>query len=275
MDVAGKNVIISGAARGIGKQIAIQMAVNGANVLINTRNPETLKQVLEEAKSVAKGKVVAYLADVGNREEVEAMFDYMIEELGGVDVVVNNAAIVPGRGFLAADEVWFDNVIKTNLYSVFYMSHRAAKEMVKRGAKGSIINFSSIGSTRAHRNSLAYDTSKGGIDAFTRALALELGPWEIRVNAISPACILGAHVREMTPERVAEKNPADFVTPIPRQGTPEDIANLVQFLASEASGYITGQVLSIDGGMSIQARPYQINPLLINPQNFKEQEIEI
>ena len=275
MDVAGKNVLVTGAARGIGRQIAMQMAQSGANVLVNTRNADTLAEVKADVEAVAKGKVAAFLADVGEREQVEAMFDCMIEEFGGVDVLVNNAAIGPSKAFLLYDDEWWENTLRINLDSVFYASRRAVKEMIKRGSKGSIINFSSIGATKSHRQMLAYDTSKGGVEAFTRALAVEMGPWEIRVNAISPASIVGFFVREIDPEVAARKNPNDFQNPIPRQGTPEDVANLTQFLASDASSFITGQIIAIDGGLGIQARPFVTAPLHITPQNIAEKGVEL
>jgi len=273
MIVTGKNVLVTGAARGIGRQIAMQMAAGGANVLVNTRNEETLAQLYSDVKKIAKGKVAHYLADVSDKNQVEKMFDHMISEFDGVDVVVNNAAIGPGKAFLLFDEEWWDNILRINLYSVFYTSHRAVKEMIKRKSKGSIINFSSIGATKAHRQMVAYDTSKGGIEAFTRALAVEMAPWEIRVNAISPASILGFFVREMDPIIAAKKDPADFQTPIPRQGTPEDVANIVQFLASDASSYITGQIIAVDGGLGVQARPFSNSRLDITPQNIEEKGV--
>lgn len=273
MNVTGKNAVVTGAARGIGRAIAMQLAAGGANVLVNTRNTETLAQVKADVESVAKGKVASYLADVGSCGEVEAMFDHMTEAFGGVDIVVNNAAIGPHKPFLQFDNEWWDEILRINLNSVFYTSRRAVKEMIKCKSHGSIINFSSIGATKSHRGMVAYDTSKGGIEAFTRALAVEVAPWEIRVNAISPASILGFFVKEMDPEITAKKDPKDFQTPIPRQGTAEDVANLTQFLASDASSYITGQIIAIDGGLGIQARPFNNSPLEITPQNIHEFDI--
>ncbi len=275
MNVSGKNVLVTGAARGIGRGVAMQMAANGANVLVNTRNEATLAKVLEDVKAVAKGKVTSFLADVGYKVQVEAMFDHMVAEFGGVDVVVNNAAIGYGRPFLLADEEWWNEVIRVNLSSVFFTCRRAVKEMIKRGSKGSIINLSSIGATKSHRQIVAYDASKGGVDAFTKALAVEMGPWDIRVNAISPAVIVGNPALMLDPEIVAKKDPNDFHTPILRQGTPEDIANLVQFLASDASSFITGQSISVDGGLGIQARPHQLSPLEITPRNLFDKGVDL
>jgi NAD(P)-dependent dehydrogenase (short-subunit alcohol dehydrogenase family) len=273
MRLSGKSAIVTGAARGIGREIAIGLAENGADVLVNTRNDETLEAVRRDVAAVATGQVAAYKADVGYRDQVEAMFDHAIERFGKVDIVVNNAAVGPSKPFLLFDEAWWRDILRTNLDSVFFTCHRAVREMIKRGVKGSIINFSSIGSTKAHRQMIAYDVSKGGIDSLTRALALEVAPWEIRVNAISPASILGFFVKEMDPAVAARKDPMDFQTPIPRQGTPRDVANLVLFLASDESSYITGQIIPIDGGISVQARPVKFSPLTITPQNIGQFKI--
>jgi len=269
MDMKGKSVIITGAGRGIGRAVALDMARAGASVFVNALDQESLDGVLDEVRRESTGgKCAGYVCDVGSRENVERMYDHMVAELGGVDVVVNNAAICYAKPFLQYDDEWWDENVRVNLSSVYYMCHRGVREMIKRGSKGSIINLSSIGATRAHRNVVAYDACKGAVEALTRALALETAPWEIRVNAISPASILGFYVPEMDPEKAARKDPNDFQTPLPRQGTPGDVANLVRFLASDASGYITGQVISIDGGLGIQSRPHQLSPLIITPQNI-------
>lgn len=272
--VAGRVAIVTGAARGIGRAIAMTLAKEGADVLVNTRNEETLEAVYRDVKNVAsKGKVTKFLADVSDEIQVNQMFDHAIEVFGKVNIVVNNAAIVcPLPALQYTTEHW-EKVLKTNLYSVYYTCTRAAKEMVRRGEKGSLINFSSIGATQPHRQLLAYDTSKGAIESFTRAMALELAPFDITSNAIAPAAILGASVAPMPPELVAKRDPKDFATPITRQGEPQEVADLVLFLASPESAYITGQIIPIDGGLSVQARPAAIAPLEITPLNWKEKNI--
>jgi NAD(P)-dependent dehydrogenase (short-subunit alcohol dehydrogenase family) len=145
--------------------------------------------------------------------------------------------------------------------------------MVKGGHQGSVINFSSIGAQKPHRQMLAYDTAKGGVEAMTKAFALEFAPWFIRFNAVSPASILGYFVKEMPAEVLEAKRQEDFATPIPRQGTPEDCADLVLFLASPESSYITGQVINIDGGLSSQARPPIISALKITPATIGEYDV--
>jgi NAD(P)-dependent dehydrogenase (short-subunit alcohol dehydrogenase family) len=276
MRLQGKTALITGAARGIGLEMAVMMAQNGANVIVNTRNPETLALAAAQVRErTGQTKVGAFLADVGDKAQVEAMFDYAIENFGQVDVIVNNAAIAYAKPFLLYDDAWWNEMLRVNLNSVYYTCHRGVKEMIKKGVAGSIINFSSIGATKPHRQMLAYDTCKGAIESFTRALALEVAPWEIRVNAISPASILGFYVKEMDPEIAAKKDPKDFQTPIPRQGTPVDVANLAIFLASDESTYITGQIIPIDGGISVQARPYPFSKVAITPQNIKEMNLDL
>jgi 3-oxoacyl-[acyl-carrier protein] reductase len=249
------------------------LAENGADVLVNTRNEETLEAVYQDVKKVATGKVAKYLADVGYEDQVNAMFDHAIAEFGKVNILINNAAVNKNRPVLEYTSDFFEENLRVNLYAVFYTSTRAAREMVKRGVKGSIVNFSSIGARQPHRQMLAYDTAKGAIESMTKAMALELAPFDITVNAISPASIVGNFVRQMDPEIQKRRDPRDFVTPITRQGTPEDVANLVLFLSSEESSFITGQVVAIDGGLSAQARPAMIAPVEITPLNIAEYDI--
>lgn len=272
--VSGRSAIVTGAARGIGRAIAMRLAEEGADVLVNTRDPKTLEAVYQEVKMVAKGgKVAKYLADVSYEDQVEAMFDHAIAEFGKVNIVVNNAAVTNPRPALQYTSDFWEENLRINLFSVYYTCTRAAREMVKAGEKGSLINFSSVGAKQPHRQLLAYDSSKGAIDTLTRALALELAPFDITVNAIAPASILGFCVPKMASAKAAARDPKDFATPITRQGTPEDVADLALFLASPESSYITGQIIAIDGGLSVQARPALIAPLEITPLNLSEKEI--
>lgn len=272
--VSGRSAIVTGAARGIGRAVAMRLAQEGADVLVNTRDPNTLEAVYEDVKKAAKGgKVAKFLADVSYEDQVESMFDHAVTEFGKINIVVNNAAISNPRPALQYTSDFWEENLRINLFSVYYTCTRAAREMVKAGEKGSLINFSSIGATKPHRQLLAYDSSKGAIDALTRALALELAPFDITVNAIAPASILGFCVAKMDPVKAAARDPKDFATPITRQGTPEDVAELALFLASQESSYITGQIIPIDGGISVQARPVSMAPLEITPLNIKEKEI--
>lgn len=265
MRLLGKSAVITGASRGIGRAIAALFAQQGANVLVNGRKEEELEASCELISATAEGKVVPCIADVGYKAQVDAMFDLALQEFGRIDILVNNAAVAWGKHFLDYSEEWWDQIMQNNLKSVYLTSHRAAPHMVAN-RQGSIINLSSIGATKAHRQSVAYDASKGAIDAFTRSLALDLAPWNIRVNAIAPAVIVGDHVIKLPEAVLARGNPADFITPLLKQGTAEDVANLSLFLACEESSFITGQVIAIDGGLGIQARAYRDSPFAISPQ---------
>jgi 3-oxoacyl-[acyl-carrier protein] reductase len=191
---------------------------------------------------------LACVADVSNKAQVDSLFDMVMAEFGAVDVLVNNAGLVnPTLHFLEADEAWWRRIIDVNLTSVFLCSHRAAQIMVRQGS-GVIINMSSGGATRAHRGFTAYDASKGGIEALTRAMALDLGPYNIRVNALVPGSIDTARLDE-TARRVRGEN-----IPLGRVGEPEEMAGPAVFLASDDARYITGHCLFVDGGMLSQQR---------------------
>ncbi len=274
MRFEGKTAVVTGGYRGIGLASALMLAREGANVVINARNQEKLDEAVEKARAVAQGgKVIGFVADVGFRDQVERMFDQTMSTFGRVDYLVNNAGISKGQPFLTAQDDWWDEHIRTNLTSMFYTCRRAAREMVKRDEGGSIVNLSSIAATQAHRNTVAYDASKGGVEAFTRALALELAPWNIRVNAISPAAVIGFFVKDKPEEWIKQRALEKFDTPLIRRGTPEDCAELICFLLSDAAGFITGQAVYIDGGLSAQARPFSMGPLMLTPHNIAGQGI--
>ncbi|WP_207953310.1 SDR family NAD(P)-dependent oxidoreductase [Paenibacillus agricola] len=256
MKLQDKVAIITGAAMGIGRGIALKFSEQGAHVIVNDIVEDGLNETVEMIKAVSSQKVFAHLGDISLKEQVDSLFDIVTGEFGRIDILVNNAGWTQcNRHFLEYDEEFWDKVIRINLKSVYLTTHRAATMMVER-REGVIINLSSIGATKAHRQMVAYDASKGAIDAFTKATALDLGPWNIRVNAIAPAVILGTPVKKMDDDILARQNPADFGTPLLRQGTPEDVANSALFLASSDSSFMTGQTLSVDGGLGIQARPY-------------------
>ncbi|MEG0494472.1 MAG: SDR family NAD(P)-dependent oxidoreductase [Clostridia bacterium] len=271
MRFANKTALVTGAYRGIGFATAKLFAQEGANVVVNARHKDKLEEAVKEIQAVAKGgSVIGYLADVSDHRQVNAMFDRIYDELGRCDYLVNNAAIDDSEPFLTASDEWWHSHMSVNLDSAFFACQRAARGMIERGEGGSIVNLSSIAATQAHRNSVAYDTTKGGIEAFTRALALEVAPWNIRVNAISPAAVVGFFVKQRDEQELKERPLEKFDTPLPMQGTPEDCANLICFLCSEEARFITGQAVYIDGGLSAQCRPYCMSPLMLNPSNFEQ-----
>jgi 3-oxoacyl-[acyl-carrier protein] reductase len=207
---------------------------------------------LEEgrAREVAETLVgaLAIAADVSVKAQVDAMFDRVEAEFGPVDVLVNNAGnIHAARHFLEADEAWWDKLLGVNLKGAFLCSHRAAQTMVRRRS-GVILSMSSGGATRAHRGNVAYDASKGGIEAMTRAMALDLAPYGVRVNAVVPGLI---RTYDLSPEEAQERG---AVVPMGRLGTPEDLAGPTVFLATDDARYITGACLVVDGGVLVQQR---------------------
>lgn len=250
----GKNVLVTGAARGIGRAVALAFARDGANVLVNTRRQETLDEIYEEVRKAGRGKTVKYLADVGYLDQINAMCDYMIRELGGIDILVTNAADTGRWPFLGVTPEILERHVMTNLNGVMFLNQRAAKDMIRRKVPGRIINFSSIGATKPHRMQIPYDTTKGAIEAITRSAALELAPFGITVNAVAPACVKRVDTLNIVDDR--PKEACQYESPILRWGEPEDVAWLIEFLASDYAGFITGDVIPIDGGMAIQSRRF-------------------
>jgi NAD(P)-dependent dehydrogenase (short-subunit alcohol dehydrogenase family) len=237
-----KVVLVTGAGHGIGRAVAERFAAEGAQVIVNDISAPRA----EETAQASGGHAI--VADVSLKAQVDAMFDTILERFGAIDVLVNNAAdINVVRHFLEADEAWWDHVLNVNLKSAFMCSYRAAEVMARKGS-GVIINMSSGGATKAHRGNVAYDASKGGIEAMTRAMALDLAPYGIRVNAIVPGVI---RTYDITDEVAVERGK---VVPLGRMGTSEDLAGPTVFLATEDARYITGICLPVDGGVLVQQR---------------------
>lgn len=256
MRLAGKVAIVTGSSRGIGRGIAERLAAEGAKVVVNGRHRQTIEPVAESLRA-SGADALAVAADVGYKGDVERLFEETVRAFGGVDILVNNAGWAsPEAHFLEMDEEHWDTVIRTNLKSVYLCSHRAANLMVDQGRRGSIISISSFGGVRSHRAMAAYDATKGGIDAFTRAVALDLAPFGIRVNAVGPGAIHTEEHEAAGPEARARRGQT---VPLGWVGYPADVAGAVAFLASEDASYITGQVIYVDGGMLAQLRSPQVD----------------
>jgi len=245
--INGKVVLVTGAGNGIGRAIAERFASVGAKVAVNDVSDERAKATID-AITTSGGEAMAVVADVSDSASVNAMIESIMETHGRIDVVVNNAGLVePMLHFFEADEAWWRRIIDVNLTGHFLVSHPTARIMAKQGG-GCIINMSSGGATRAHRAFTAYDATKGGIEALTRAMALDLGPYNIRVNALMPGSIdtsgLDVEQRILRGENV----------PLGRIGEPFDMTGAALFLASDDANYITGDVIKIDGGMLAQQR---------------------
>jgi 3-oxoacyl-[acyl-carrier protein] reductase len=247
-----KVVLVTGAAHGIGRAIALRFASEGAQVVVNDVNARGVEATVQ-AITDSGGLAIAGIADVSNKGQVDSLFDTLLERFGTLDVLVNNAGLINvERHFLEGDEAWWDSVLSTNLKGVFLCSLRAAQTMA-RHHKGVIINMSSGGATRSHRGMAAYDASKGGIEALTRAMALDLAPYGIRVNALVPGSI---DTQGMNPEVKRERGES---IPLRRVGEPEELAGPAAFLASDDASYISGHILVVDGGMLVQQRSPQVD----------------
>ncbi|VVB98778.1 L-rhamnose 1-dehydrogenase (NADP(+)) [uncultured archaeon] len=244
MDFKDQVVIVTGAGRGIGEEIAVQFAKEGAKVVVASLHGQECDSTVKKIAS-AKGKAIAVPCDVSSARDVKSLFEKTLREFGRVDVLVNNAGIFPFVPFKDMVEEQWDRVIGVNLKSVFLCSKEAASVMVKQGRGGKIVNISSIASIVGYPMLTHYCASKGGINGFTRALALELAPSKIRVNAVLPGGVKTPGVGELDEKTLKG---IESSVPLARMGEPIDIANAVLFLASDKSDYITGQTLVVDGG---------------------------
>jgi 3-oxoacyl-[acyl-carrier protein] reductase len=240
-----KTALVTGASKGIGRGIAIEMAKEGANVAINYSSDTAGAQETLDAVKAAGADGIIIKADVGSKAEVDAMVNEAIKTFGQVDILVNNAGIALWKPFLELDEENWDKTIDTNLKSVFLCSQAVAKDLIKKKAKGSIINISSIAAHGAMDCLVPYCASKGGMTLITKAIATELGPYGIRVNSLAPGTIDIERNSNTDPDY-----PGDWIPYIPlgRVGTVEEVAKAVIFLACEDSSYITAQTFWADGG---------------------------
>jgi len=248
MNLEGKVAIITGARRGMGRTHSLVLAKAGAKVVVSDISQEDCEEVVDEIKKQG-GQGLAIKCDVSKKEEVEEMIKKTVEEFGKIDILVNNAGIAQFKPFLELIEEDWDRTIDINLKGYFLCAQVAAKEMVKQKS-GVIINIASVAMGQQGvgiPNIAHYCASKGGIIAMTEALAVELAPFEIRVNAIAPGVI---ETSMIDPVKQDPKTMEAMLAKIPmgRVGKPEEVSNLVLFLASDQSSYMTGSTVVIDGG---------------------------
>ena len=241
----GKVAIITGGTRGIGKGIALKFAQEGADVIFTYVSSEETANAVEKEIAAFGVKAKGYKSNAANMEDAVALIDKVVEEFGQIDVLVNNAGITKDGLLMRMSEDQFDDVIKVNLNSVFNMTKATLKTFLKQRS-GSIINMSSIVGVRGNAGQANYSASKAGVIGFTKSIAAELGSRNIRCNAIAPGFIATEMTEKLDPEVV--KGWSESI-PLKRAGTPEDVANATVFLASDMSTYISGQVLSVCGGM--------------------------
>lgn len=243
--VKGKNVIITGASRGIGKGIAQAFAQHGANVAFTYSSSAGPAEELAQELTALGVKAKAYQSNAADFESAQQLAADVLEEFGSIDVLINNAGITKDNLLMRMSEEDFDQVIEVNLKSVFNMTKAVQRTMLKQ-RQGSLIHMSSVVGVKGNAGQANYAASKAGIIGFSKSVALELGSRNIRSNVIAPGFI----ETEMTgklPEDVVAQWRAGI--PLKRGGSPEDVANACLFLASDLSAYITGQVLNVDGGM--------------------------
>ena len=240
-----KVAIVTGGTRGIGRAIALKLADHGANIVINYRNSD---KEAEELKSILEGKGVKVLTvkcDISNFEDSKNIMDKCKEVFGKIDILVNNAGITKDTLIMRMKEEDFDNVIDVNLKGTFNCAKHASAIMLKQRF-GKIINMTSVVGIAGNAGQVNYAASKAGVIGVTKSLAKELGSRGITVNAVAPGFI-NTDMTASLSEKVKEE--ASKNIPLKRLGDPEDVANLVGFLASDAANYITGQVINVDGGM--------------------------
>ena len=240
-----KVAMITGATRGIGKQIALTLANESYNIVLNYRTEnDELKQLKNEIES-KKVKCLTVQGDVTNFEDCKQMIESAIKEFGKVDVLVNNAGITKDMLLARMKEEDFKQVIDVNLVGTFNMTKNVISYMMK-ARSGRIINISSVVGIAGNAGQTNYSASKAGIIGFTKSLAKEVASRNILVNAVAPGFI-ETNMTDVLKQEVKDEIAKNI--PLKRMGTPQDVANVVKFLASEDSSYITGQVISVDGGM--------------------------
>lgn len=244
-ELEGKTALITGASRGIGKAVATRFAEEGANVAFTYRSSEEKARALENEIGGKGVQCKGFVSNAASFEEAEKLVSDVSEAMGGIDIVVNNAGITRDNLLLRISETDWDEVIDTNLKSVFNITKAVQKTLIKQ-RKGSIINMSSVVGVQGNAGQSNYAASKAGILGFTRSVALELGSRGVRCNAIAPGFIETEMTEELDEETLKTWRES---IPLKRGGKPEDVAELAIFLASDRSAYITGQTIHVCGGM--------------------------
>ena len=243
----GKTALITGASRGIGKAVALRLAKDGYDIAVNyNSNTEKAEQTAEEIRALGV-KACIYKADTSKIDEVKAMFKDIRKEFGGLDVLVNNAGVVDDAYLLMINQQSLEKSLAINIQGYINCAQQAALRMAGAG-QGVIINVSSVSSVIAVEGQTVYSATKGAVNSMTATMAKELAPRGIRVNAVAPGFI-GTDMLKSIPEDLATK----YIESIPMKkfGTAEDVANVVASLCSDQFAYMTGQVLVLDGGLSL------------------------
>ncbi|NLG84291.1 MAG: SDR family oxidoreductase [Firmicutes bacterium] len=247
-ELLGKNALVTGGSKGIGRAVALALAARGADVMVVGRDREDLRSVCEEINRLGR-QARAACVDVSSREEVERLVNELVPAFGGVDIYVNNAGIPVLKHLLETTPEEMDRVLDTNLKGAVYCLTGIARRMLEQGRGGCIIVVTSINALWPLPGQAVYSATKAALEALVRCLAVDLAPAGIRVNSVAPGAIRTAMNKHFTPEVIERLNAR---IPLGRIGEPEDIGEVGAFLASDAARYLTGSTIVVDGGYMLR-----------------------
>jgi len=252
-DFKGLVAIVTGAGKGIGFEIAKQLALNGASVIMNDINKDLLESSSDRINNLGGGKTYPIFGNAGSIDLIQQLVDETINRFGKLNIVIANAGITLFGKFLEYEPEALQSVMEVNLRGSFFLAQRAARQMIKQGNGGSLLFMSSVTGHQAHKDLAAYAMTKAGLEMLAKNLVIELSQHKITVNTVAP----GATLTERTQEDMDYKDIWTRITPMGRPGNVEDIANAVLFLVSPRASHITGQNLVVDGGWTaVSVSPY-------------------